>query len=294
MVNSKKLKTIKTNQKPWKTMKVPWKIMKTKQKLWQTKTSKNIVNDYEVQKIASVAMVTCVQRKSVSPSFEKKDHRHCIATKIWWSFKSSRDQDVDDDNNTQSSFSLMSGESDIADGVRPFHHPHVWTSNCCDRSHSSLQGYYNLHPYHSFSSSRLLSPSSCQSWSRPAPGSDQDRYHHDHVNYCTTLAGPSIIIIMSKLTTGRARRTSTLATCSSPRSPRTPRRRRGMRWVIMITAMIMLNKCWCWWLSWLQWLRWAFPGICWCLHNNAVESTTTLISGLKHHQHHNMSCFLVS
>merc|ERR1711923_498458 len=23
------------------------------------------------------------------------------------------------------------GESDIADGVRPFHHPHVWTSNCC-------------------------------------------------------------------------------------------------------------------------------------------------------------------
>ena len=124
--------------------------------------------------------------------------------------------------------------------------------------------------------------------------SDQDRYHHDHVNYCTTLAGPSIIIIMSKLTTGRARRTSTLATCSSPRSPRTPRRRRGMRWVIMITAMIMLNKCWCWWLSWLQWLRWAFPGICWCLHNNAVESTTTLISGLKHHQHHNMSCFLVS
>ena len=100
----------------------------------------------------------------------KKDHRHCIATKIWWSFKSSRDQDVDDDNNTQSSFSLMSGESDIADGVRPFHHPHVWTSNCCDRSHSSLQGYYNLHPYHSFSSSRLLSPSSCQSWSRPAPG----------------------------------------------------------------------------------------------------------------------------
>ena len=106
-------------------------------------------------------------RKSVSPSFEKKDHRHCIATKIWWSFKSSRDQDVDDDNNTQSSLSLMSGESDIADGVRPFHHPHVWTSNCCDRSHSSLQGYYNLHPYHSFSSSRLLSPSSCQSWSRP-------------------------------------------------------------------------------------------------------------------------------
>ena len=170
MVNSKKLKTIKTNQKSWKSMKIPWKIIKTKQKLWQTKTSKNIVNDYEVQKIASVAMVTCVQENRYHQALKKKDHRHCIATKIWWSFKSSRDQDVDDDNNTQSSFSLMSGESDIADGVRPFHHPHVWTSNCCDRSHSSLQGYYNLHPYHSFSSSRLLSPSSCQSWSRPAPG----------------------------------------------------------------------------------------------------------------------------
>ena len=72
MVNSKKLKTIKTNQKPWKTMKVPWKIMKTKQKLWQTKTSKNIVNDYEVQKIASVAMVTCVQENRYHQALKKK------------------------------------------------------------------------------------------------------------------------------------------------------------------------------------------------------------------------------
>ena len=253
MVNSKKLKTIKTNQKPFKTMKVPWKIMKTKQKLWQTKTSKNIVNDYEVQKIASVAMVTCVQENRYHQALKKKTIAIALPPKF-------------DDR------SSLVGTRMLMMTITHNHHFH-W----CQESRILLTAYALfitlmfglqiaaivltvLYKVTTIYIHTTLSPhQDCYHHHhvKADPGqlqatSDQDRYHHDHVNYCTTLAGPSIIIIMSKLTTGRARRTSTLATCSSPRSPRTPRRRRGMRWVIMITAMIMLNKCWCWWLSWLQ------------------------------------------
>ena len=83
MVNPKKLKTIKTNQKPWKTMKIPWKIMKTKQKSWITKTSKHIVSDCEVQIIALVAMVTCVQKHRYDIALKRRpwpSHRHNIFT----------------------------------------------------------------------------------------------------------------------------------------------------------------------------------------------------------------------
>ena len=45
-------------------------------------TSKNLANNCQVQIIASVALVICVQKTLISLRFLKKDHRHRIATKI--------------------------------------------------------------------------------------------------------------------------------------------------------------------------------------------------------------------
>ena len=51
------------NQKPRKTIKIPRKIMKTNKKSEKNKTSKNIVNDGDVQIISSNGNVCdCVQK----------------------------------------------------------------------------------------------------------------------------------------------------------------------------------------------------------------------------------------
>ena len=63
---------LKEWSKPWKTMKIPWKIMKTNQKSWKPKHQKAP----SMTIIASVAMVTCVQKTSVLRRLKKKDHRH--------------------------------------------------------------------------------------------------------------------------------------------------------------------------------------------------------------------------
>ena len=70
-----------------------WKIMKTNQKLLNTITSKKIVNNGQVQIIASVAMVKCFQKNCNALVFHCFTKTIAIAssfiTKIWPLFKSS-------------------------------------------------------------------------------------------------------------------------------------------------------------------------------------------------------------
>ena len=76
--------TMKTNQKPWikqwKCLGKSWKLTKHREK---SMTFKTIVNDGWVKTLASVAMVKCVQKTSVSHRFDKKNIAVALLSKFY-------------------------------------------------------------------------------------------------------------------------------------------------------------------------------------------------------------------